>query len=109
MEMIRWKRLLIDTGRGQLRRLSVQLNANEIRHATGSRISWKATASEPRPIVPAADLCRAIALSRTDHQDLNIRRYLKECRRSHVLRRADLRPRKSGFPGIESETCKYAR
>jgi hypothetical protein len=54
MEMIRWKRLLIDTGRGQLRRLSLQLNANEIRHATGSRISWKATASEPWPIVHAA-------------------------------------------------------
>jgi hypothetical protein len=29
---IRWKRLLIATGRGELRRLSL-LNANEIRHA----------------------------------------------------------------------------
>jgi hypothetical protein len=36
METIRWKQLLIATDTGQLRRLTLQLDANEIRHAIGS-------------------------------------------------------------------------
>jgi hypothetical protein len=64
MEMIRWKRLLIATDAAQLRRLTLQLDANEIRHAIGSHIPWKARATEPWLMVPAADLSRAIALSR---------------------------------------------
>jgi hypothetical protein len=35
METIRWKRLLIATDTGQQRRLTLQLDANEIRHAMG--------------------------------------------------------------------------
>jgi hypothetical protein len=64
METIRWKRLLIATDTGQLRRLRFQLDANEIRHAIGSHRPWKAAASEPWLMVPAADLSRAIALFR---------------------------------------------
>jgi len=64
MEMIRWKRLLIVTDEAQLRRLTLQLDANEIRHAIGSHIPWKAGATEPWLMVPAADLTRALALSR---------------------------------------------
>jgi hypothetical protein len=64
MEVIRWKRLLIATDAGRLRRLTLQLDANEIRHAMGSHIPWKARAAEPWLMVPAADLSRAIALSR---------------------------------------------
>jgi hypothetical protein len=56
--------LLIATDAGQLRRLRLQLNANEIPHAIGSHIPWKAAASEPWLMVPAADLSRAIALFR---------------------------------------------
>jgi hypothetical protein len=64
MEMIRWKWLLIATDTGQLRRLTLQLDANEIRHAIGTHIPWKAGATEPWLMVPAADLGRAIALFR---------------------------------------------
>jgi hypothetical protein len=64
MEMIRWKRLLIARDTEELSRLTHQLDANEIRHAIGSHIPWKAAASEPWLMVPAADLSRAIALSR---------------------------------------------
>ena len=64
MEMIRWKRLLIATDPAQLRRLTLQLDANEIRHAIGLHIPWKTGATEPWLMVPAADLSRAIALSR---------------------------------------------
>ena len=56
--------MLIATDAGQLRRLRLQLNANEIPHAIGSHIPWKAAASEPWLMVPAADLSRAIALFR---------------------------------------------
>jgi hypothetical protein len=64
METIRWKRLLIATDTGQVRRLTLQLDANEIRHAIGSHRPWKAAESEPWLMVPAADLSRAIALFR---------------------------------------------
>jgi hypothetical protein len=64
METVRWKRLLIATDTGQLRRLTRQLDANEIRHAIGSHMPWKAGATEPWLMVPAADLSRAIALFR---------------------------------------------
>jgi hypothetical protein len=64
MAMIRWKRLLIATDAGQLRRLKLQLDANDIRHAIGSHIPWKTAATEPWLMVPAADLSRAMALSR---------------------------------------------
>ena len=56
--------MLIATDAAQLRRLTLQLDANEIRHAIGSHIPWKARATEPWLMVPAADLSRAIALSR---------------------------------------------
>jgi hypothetical protein len=64
METIRWKRLLIATDTGQLRRLTLQLDANGIRHAIGSHRPWKAAASEQWLMVPAADLSRATALFR---------------------------------------------
>jgi len=64
METIRWKRLLIATDTDQLKRLTLQVDANEIRHSRGSHIPWKAAASEPWLMVPAADLSRAIALFR---------------------------------------------
>jgi hypothetical protein len=64
MEIIRWKRVLIATDAAQLSRLTLQLDANEIRHAIGLHIPWKAGATEPWLMVPAADLSRAIALSR---------------------------------------------
>jgi hypothetical protein len=64
MEKIRWKRLLIATDTNQLRLLTLQLDANEIRHAMGSHIPWKAAATEPWLMVPAADLSRATALAR---------------------------------------------
>lgn len=63
METIRWKRLLIATDTGQLRRLTIELDANEIRHAIGSHIPWRAATPEPWLMVPAADLSRAMALS----------------------------------------------
>jgi hypothetical protein len=56
--------LLVATDTDQLRRLTLKLDANEIRHAIGSHIPWKAAASEPWLMVPAADLSRAIALFR---------------------------------------------
>ncbi len=64
MAMIRWKRLLIATDTSQLGRLKLQLDANSIRHAIGSHIPWKTAATEPWLMVPAADLSRAMALSR---------------------------------------------
>jgi hypothetical protein len=64
METIRWKRLIIAKDKGQLMRLTLQLDANEIRHAIGAHTPWKAAASEPWLMVPAADLSRAMSLSR---------------------------------------------
>jgi hypothetical protein len=63
METVRWKRLLIAKDAGQLIRLTLQLDANGIRHAIGSHRPWKAAAREPWLMVPAADLSRATALS----------------------------------------------
>jgi hypothetical protein len=63
METVRWKRLLIAKDAGQLQRLTLQLDANDIRHAIGSHRPWKAVATEPWLMVPAADFSRAIALS----------------------------------------------
>jgi hypothetical protein len=64
METIRWKRLIAAKDSGQLIRVSLQLDAHEIRHAVGAHRPWKATASEPWLMVPAADFTRAIALFR---------------------------------------------
>ena len=64
METIRWKRLLIATDTDQVRRLTLQLDANGIPHAIGSHRPWKAAAGEPWLMVPAADLSRAIVLFR---------------------------------------------
>jgi hypothetical protein len=66
MKTVRWKRLLIATDTGQLRRLTVRLDANKIRHAIGSHIPWKGAGTETWLMVPAADLSRAIAISGTD-------------------------------------------
>jgi hypothetical protein len=63
METVRWKRLLIAKDAGQLQRLTLQLDANGIRHAIGSHRPWKAVATEPWLMVPAKDLSRATALS----------------------------------------------
>jgi hypothetical protein len=62
METIRWKRLLIAKDRGQLRQVTLQLEANDIRHAIGSHRPWRAAEGEPWLMVPAADLSRAMAL-----------------------------------------------
>ncbi len=62
METVRWKRLLIAKDPGHLMRLTLQLDANDIRHAIGSHRPWKA-AAEPWLMVPAADLRRATALA----------------------------------------------
>ena len=64
METVRWKRLLIVNDADQLRRRTLQLEANDIRHAIGSHRPWKAVATEPWLMVPAADLSRAAALFR---------------------------------------------
>jgi hypothetical protein len=61
METIRFKRLVIATDTGQLRRLTLQLDANEIHHAIGSQRRWKAATGAPWLMVPTADLSRAIA------------------------------------------------
>jgi hypothetical protein len=63
MKSVRWKRLLIAQDAGQLQRLRLQLDANDIRHAIGAHLPWKAVATEPWLMVPATDLGRAIALS----------------------------------------------
>jgi hypothetical protein len=63
METIRWKRLLIARDEDRLMLVTLQLDANDIRHAIGSHRPWKAAASEPWLMVPAADLSRARALS----------------------------------------------
>jgi hypothetical protein len=42
----------------QLIRVSLQLDAHEIRHAVGAHRPWKATASEPWLMVPAVDFSR---------------------------------------------------
>jgi hypothetical protein len=63
METVRWKRLLIAKDAGQLQHLVLRLDANDIRHAIGSHRPWKAVATEPWLMVPAADLSRATALS----------------------------------------------
>jgi hypothetical protein len=47
VETVRWKRLLIAKDAGQLERLTLQLVANEIRHAIGLHRPWKAAAGEP--------------------------------------------------------------
>jgi hypothetical protein len=64
METVRWKRLLIAKDACQLMRITLQLDANDIRHAVGSHRPWKAALREPWLMVPAADLSRATALSR---------------------------------------------
>lgn len=63
MGTIRWKRLLIAKDAGQLQHVRSQLDANHIRHAIGSHLPWKAVATEPWLMVPAADFGRATALS----------------------------------------------
>jgi len=63
METVRWKPLLIAKDAGQLQRLTLQLDANDIRHAMGSHRRWKAISMEPWLMVPAEDFSRAIALS----------------------------------------------
>jgi hypothetical protein len=55
--------LLIARDADRLMRVMLQLDANEIPHAIGSHRPWKAAASEPWLMVPAADLSRARALS----------------------------------------------
>ena len=64
METVRWKRLLIAKDACELMRITLQLDANDIRHAIGSHKPWKAALMEPWLMVPAADLSRATALSR---------------------------------------------
>jgi hypothetical protein len=63
VETGRWKRLLIAKDAAQLERLTLQLDANEIRHAIGLHRPWKAVATEPWLMVPSKDLSRAAALS----------------------------------------------
>jgi hypothetical protein len=63
VETVRWKRLLIAKDAAQLERLTLQLDANEIRHAIGLHRPWKAVATEPWLMVPSKDLSRATALS----------------------------------------------
>jgi hypothetical protein len=63
MRTVRWKRLLIAKDEGQLQRLRLQLDANDIRHAIGAHLPWKAAATEPWLMVSATDLGRAIAIS----------------------------------------------
>jgi hypothetical protein len=63
VETVRWKRLLIAKDAAQLERLTLQLDANEIRHAIGLHRPWKAVATEPWLMVPSKDLSRAAALS----------------------------------------------
>jgi len=65
MQIVRWKRLLIADNAAQLQRLTLRLEANDIRHAIGLHLPWKAVATEPWLMVPAADLLRAAALART--------------------------------------------
>ena len=62
METVRWKRLLIAQDAERLMRLTLQLDANDIRHAIGSHRPWKAAATEPWLMVPAADFSRAAAI-----------------------------------------------
>jgi hypothetical protein len=62
VETVRWKRLLIAKDAGQLERLTLQLDADEIRHAIGLHRPWKAVATEPWLMVPSEDLSRATAL-----------------------------------------------
>jgi hypothetical protein len=63
MKTVRWKPLLIAIDVGQLQRLTLKLEANDIRHAIGAHLPWKAVATEPWLMVPATDLSRALALS----------------------------------------------
>jgi hypothetical protein len=66
MQIVRWKRLLIADNPGRLKRLTSRLEANDIRHAVGLHRPWKAVATEPWLMVPAADLSRATALAGTE-------------------------------------------
>jgi hypothetical protein len=66
MQTVRWKRLLIADNASQLQHLTLQLEANDIRYAVGSHRPWKAVATEPWLMVPAADLPRAAALAGTE-------------------------------------------
>jgi hypothetical protein len=66
MQIVRWKRLLIADNPGEVQRLTLQLEANDIRYAVGSHRPWKAVATEPWLMVPAADLPRATALAGTE-------------------------------------------
>jgi hypothetical protein len=66
MQTVRWKRLRIADNVNQLQRLSLRLEANHIRHAVGLHRPWKAVATEPWLMVPAADLSRATALAGTE-------------------------------------------
>jgi hypothetical protein len=63
MDTVRWKRLHIAKDAAQLERLTLQLDANEIRHAIGLHRPWKAVVTEPWLMVPSKDLSRAAALS----------------------------------------------
>ncbi len=72
MKAVRWKRLLIAKDAGQLQRLKLQLDANDIRHAIGSHRPWRAVATESWLMVPAADLSRATALSENQPSDHSI-------------------------------------
>jgi hypothetical protein len=66
MQTVRWKRLLIADNPVRLKRLTSRLEANDIRHAVGLHRPWKAVATEPWLMVPAADLSRATALAGTE-------------------------------------------
>jgi hypothetical protein len=63
VETVRWKRLLIARDADQVERLTLQLDANDIRYAIGLHRPWKAVAAEPWLMVPSKDLSRAAALS----------------------------------------------
>jgi hypothetical protein len=68
MERIRWKRLIAAKDSGQVMRLSLQLDAHEIRHAVGAHRPWRATTSEPWLMVPAADFSPPLRFPGTDHR-----------------------------------------
>jgi hypothetical protein len=67
VETVRWKRLLIAKDAAQLKHITLQLDANEIRHAIGLHRPWKAVATEPWLMVQSKDLSRATALSSQGH------------------------------------------
>jgi hypothetical protein len=63
VETVRWRQLLIAKDAGQLERLTLQLDAHDIRYAIGLHRPWRAVATEPWLMVPSKDLSRAAALS----------------------------------------------